>query len=182
MNVTQFFFDLLRAAEFQHGAPSRLLRRHPRGKVGFGEFFNMKAQFGIKLPPRGTLGKKEFPPRHRALLIRSLENLRHRAGQPIPIRFLAGQLLAALRRQLIELRLSPVARLAPLRFEPAALLQAVQRGIERALLDLQNFLGNLPDSLGDAVPVNRTKRDNLQDQQVQCSLQEIRLFDGHTFS
>jgi len=30
--------------------------------------------------------------------------------------------------------------------------------------------------------MNRTERDNLQDQEIQGALQEIRFFDGHTLS
>jgi hypothetical protein len=40
----------------------------------------------------------------------------------------------------------------PLRFNPTLMLELVQRRVKRALADLQNVAGHLPDSLRDAQP------------------------------
>ena len=42
---------------------------------------------------------------------------------------------------------------SPLALHPPALLEAVQRGVERALADGQDVIGELLDSAGDGVPV-----------------------------
>ena len=50
---------------------------------------------------------------------------------------------------------------APARFDPAATLQAMQRGIERALLDLQNAFGDLLDAFRNGPAMLRLKRNRL---------------------
>src|SRR5262249_37328947 len=63
----------------------------------------------------------------------------------------------------------------PFRREQTPVFQPMQRGIEGALRDLQRVAGNLLESLGDAITVNRTERDNLEDQKIQRALRQIGL-------
>src|SRR4030095_8686960 len=114
----------------------------------------MKAKLGIELRVQSAFAEKRLPPKHGGLLLCRLKYVAYGSGKAVPIRFLARQMLAALRRQLVELSLPAVVRLAPLGGEPDSLFQAMERGVQRALLDLQHFLGDLPDSLGDAVSVH----------------------------
>ena len=57
--------------------------------------------------------------------------------------------------------------------QPAALLEPVQRGIERALLHLQDLARHLLQALGDRVAVNRPEGDDLQDQHVERALEQL---------
>jgi len=80
------------------------------------------------------------------------------------------ELDVALRRKMVKLGFAAGLCILPLSGEESPVLQAVQRRIERALLDLQNVTGDLLDSLRDGVAVNRAQQDHFQDQQVQRSL------------
>ena len=53
------------------------------------------------------------------------------------------------------------------------MLEAIQRGIERALLDLQAVLRDLLDAEQDAVAVQRPQRDGLEDEEVEGALQQL---------
>src|SRR4051812_42792476 len=104
-------------------------------------------------------------------LFRGAEHEAYRRGQPVPVRALALQLAPARAGQVVELGVaSRLARL-PLGLEPAAGFEPVQRGIERPLLDLQDVLRHLLEPLRDGVAVKRTERNDLQDEQVECSLE-----------
>ena len=63
------------------------------------------------------------------------------------------QLLAAGVGERVELGLAPGFAFRPLGLDPRLLLQPVERGIKRALLDLQDFSGNLLDALGNGPAV-----------------------------
>jgi len=52
-------------------------------------------------------------------------------------------------------------------FEP------VQRRIERALLDLKDFTGNLLDALGDGPAMFGSEGESFENQQIQRSLYEV---------
>src|SRR5262245_36060342 len=49
----------------------------------------------------------------------------------------------------------------------------MERRIERALIDLQDVLGNLLDALGDGPPVQGILLQRAQDQQIECAGQQI---------
>ena len=66
---------------------------------------------------------------------------------------LDGELFFARGGQLVELRLAVVLAGAPGGREPAAIFEAMQRGIERALLDLQHIFGGVFDDVGDGMAV-----------------------------
>jgi hypothetical protein len=57
----------------------------------------------------------------------------------------------------------------------------MQRGIKRALVHLQNLLGDLPDALRDAPAVHGLERKSSQDQQVQRALNQVRRL-GHLWA
>jgi hypothetical protein len=52
-----------------------------------------------------------------------------------------------------------VLRFTPLRGDESLMLEAIQRGIERALLNLQTVLRDLLNAEQDAVAVQRSQRD-----------------------
>jgi hypothetical protein len=53
------------------------------------------------------------------------------------------------------------------------MLEAIQRGIERALLDQQALLRDLLDAEQDAVAVQRSQRNGLEDEKVERALQQL---------
>ena len=56
----------------------------------------------------------------------------------------------------------------------------MKRGIERALLHLQDVLRDLLQALRDGVAVERPERRHLQDQHVERALQQIGFCGRHT--
>src|SRR5579859_1408715 len=109
----------------------------------------------------------------RRLLFRSAQDQSHGVREPLPINEFGLQLSAALSGKRIKFCLAAGFRFAPIGSEPAAVFQAVKRGIERALGDLEEVLGDLLDALGDGVAMNRTQRDDLEDEHVESSLEEL---------
>ena len=61
-----------------------------------------------------------------------------------------------------------------LRLQPSLLLEAMERRVQRALADLQDFAADLLNALGDGPAVRRLERDGLEDQQVERALNEVR--------
>ena len=55
------------------------------------------------------------------------------------------------------------------------MLEAMERGIQRALLDAQQFVGNLLDSLRDGPAMHRLEGERSHDQQVEGALQDVGL-------
>jgi len=49
----------------------------------------------------------------------------------------------------------------------------MERGIEGALMDLEEFFRNLPEALGDGVTVAGAQGDNLQDQHIESAAEEF---------
>src|SRR5205085_2256308 len=69
--------------------------------------------------------------------------------------------------------LAPTLGRLPFGLEPASVLQPVKRGIKRSLTNLKRFFRNLLDALDNGISVNRTESGHLQDQHVECPLQEF---------
>src|SRR5262245_33773946 len=78
----------------------------------------------------------------------------------------------------IELGLAVVVRRAPLAVDEALMLEPIEGGIERTLLDGERASGDLLDAQQHAVAMLRAERDGLEDQQIERAGQELRLC-GH---
>jgi len=63
--------------------------------------------------------------------------------------------------------------LFPFSLQPAFVFQAMQRGIEGTLMDLEEFFRNLLKALGDCIAVAGTQGDNLQNQHIEGSAEEF---------
>src|SRR6185437_13643498 len=87
---------------------------------------------------------------------------------------LRGGLLAS-GLQRVELGFAVVLRRAPARREPAAPDQAVERGIQRALLDQQRPARDLLNAQQHPVAVQLAQRHRLEDEQVQRARKDLRL-------
>src|SRR5687768_12102401 len=71
---------------------------------------------------------------------------------------------------------------APLRVDPAALLQPDQRRVDGALAYLQRILRELLDAVGESPSVHRRQRECLEDEQVERALQDLFISGlGHGF-
>src|SRR5580658_2631959 len=96
--------------------------------------------------------------------------------EPTPILRFRLKVSSAEARERIEFRATIVRRRLPLGGDPALLLQLVQGGIKRAVADLQNIAGNLLEPKADSEAVERLQREDLQKQQVQGALNQVRRF------
>ena len=74
------------------------------------------------------------------------------------------------RREAVELRSLVVLGCAPFGLDPALAPQAVKRGIQAAVFDLEEVVGLGADHLPDAVAVLRSPLQSPQDQQIQRPL------------
>src|SRR5579872_123864 len=113
-----------------------------------------------------------------ALAFRPLRSQNSSDGpcQSLPFVGFFNQLLAPGRRQRIKPRLAVVRRNSPLRRDPPALFQPLQRRIEGAVLNEQLFLRCFLDNPCDPLPVLRSKDQRAQNQQVQRPLQQFQSF------
>src|SRR6476660_6055808 len=93
--------------------------------------------------------------------------------QRIPFARLDVELLAALRRQPIELGAPVVLRSAVVESDEAALDQPVKRRIQGSLLHQEDVLRAALDGLGDRVTMRRTEAQRAKDQQIQRALQKL---------
>ena len=93
--------------------------------------------------------------------------------------FSTASCFSPLGREAIELRLAVVLRQSIFRPDPSAPDQAVQRGVQRPLLDLQDVVGVSLDGMGDGMPMRRPEEQGPQDQHVQRALQGIRRAPFH---
>jgi hypothetical protein len=77
-------------------------------------------------------------------------------------------------RQLIKLCLPAGFCLTPPGGNPSLLLEAVERRIESALGDLKSFIADLFNPFRDGPAMLGLGRYRLQDQEIECALDEIR--------
>src|SRR5258708_31710291 len=98
---------------------------------------------------------------------------RHSFGHLLPLRFFDQELLPAFIRQAVvfEFPIS-VRRRLPFGDDPSSSLQAMQRGIERAVLHLQEFIRGPLNVLPNLVTVGRSIEKRPQDEHVQRSLED----------
>src|SRR5215216_1143747 len=88
----------------------------------------------------------------------SLENSADCFGDAIPVGALSFELSLSCFGESIKLGAAIVFRHSPLRLDPAAFLHTVKRGIEGAILDLEQILGPLVYTLDNTVAVHRPTR------------------------
>src|SRR6266581_2854150 len=183
--VAMLFLDLLDAAEFQPGAAPGFFGR----EAGLDQLGDVVLE--VKAELLVHLGFNLFPAEKRAqaqeqiveheLLLSGLEDLGDRGGESAPAGFFPFELFAPEPRQLIKLRAAIVLRSSPARLDPAAAFQAMESGIERALLNEKNLTGNLVDTFGNRPAVLRFQGKRPEDQQIQRALRKIDSAVRHLF-
>src|SRR5206468_10445920 len=98
-----------------------------------------------------------------------------RPHSPFPPAGLVAQPLAARRREAVVPRAAVILGCAPERSDPPAILETVERRIQRPVLDLQHLVGSLLDGVRDRVPVRGAEGQGFQDQQVERPLEHFAL-------
>ena len=106
---------------------------------------------------------------------RGLQDSSDSRGKTLPVLGLLPELLLSLGREAIVFCPAVVVGHAPLSLNPILLLEAVERRIERSLIDLKHILRNMLDTLRDTPAVHRTESQGLQNQEIQGPLQQITL-------
>src|SRR5262245_54397107 len=107
---------------------------------------------------------------------------RHGGRAARPVRRLGVQLLPSRARERVELRAARVLRLQPCAVEPARALEPLERGQQRARVDLEHAARDLLDPPRDAEAVHRLKAEGLQNEHVERALDDVgvRLVHGPT--
>src|SRR4051812_21888348 len=110
---------------------------------------------------------------------RGLQHLEERIHVATELGDVALQLPAPFTRNVIELGFAVRVRDAPLGFDPALALEAMQGLVQRSVLDRELAVSALSDPLRDGVSVHRRPRERLEDQDVHGALHETKGFTGH---
>lgn len=76
-------------------------------------------------------------------------------------------------RQRIEFGAAIVFRVSPLGGDQAVVLELVERGVERAVADLESVGRDFAKTVADRPPVHRLQREHLEDEHVEGALNEI---------
>src|SRR5262249_33924060 len=95
---------------------------------------------------------------------------RDRGGKALPERGFLVELLPSRARQLIPLRAASLIGNAPSGADPPLMFEALERGIQRALLHEQDVVGELADARRDRPAVHRLERERLEDEEGQRAL------------
>jgi hypothetical protein len=91
-----------------------------------------------------------------------LQRRRHRGRQTVPAVGFLAEALPSRRGEAVVLRAPVVLGRAPLGVEQALVLETVERGVERALLDEERALGDLLDPRQDGVAVQGPSETDLR--------------------
>jgi len=107
------------------------------------------------------------------LLFRRAEDQGDGVAQALPIGNFGFHLSAALLGERVELGFASGLGFFPFGLQPASVFQTMKRGIEGALMDLEEVLRDLLKALRDSVAVAGAQSDNLQNQEIQRSSEEL---------
>ena len=98
------------------------------------------------------------------------KDLGHGGGEFHPGVSFQFELAASGLGEFVILGAAIVVRSTPLWFDPATALESMKRGVEGALLDLEDIAGDLLDALGDGPAVQRFEDKGLKDEKVESAL------------
>src|SRR5437016_3390580 len=177
--IAALFLETLEAAQFERGAAAGFGEGQTGSDVLRDLLLEVELELGVEAPFGQGLLPKTAEPAHGSTLLRSSEDQRDGVGKTLPIRYFRFQLFAALAGERVKLRFPAGRGVFPLGLQPVLLLETVKGGIEGTLRDLKKIPGNLLDALGDGVAVNGSGGDDLKDEHVESSLEELHFFLSH---
>src|SRR6185437_10130179 len=156
-------------AEVERGLAPRLGERHALGQVRGDLPLAVEAELGLEpafgnaaAQQRAAAAVQDSDPAHTRLLF-LIEYQPDGGREPLPLRLLALQMLAAGAGEGVVAGLAVVLGAAPLGPHPALRVEPVQRRVERPLPHLQGALRDQTDALRDAPAVQRLGREGAQD-------------------
>src|SRR6476469_7240888 len=114
-----------------------------------------------------------FVPRMPTSSLRGAQELLDRDHQSPPALGFDAEGFAAEGRQVVVLGAAIVVRDAPFAVDPLLLLETLEGGIERALVDLEHAARRLLDALGDAPAVHRRERERAQNEEVDRAAERL---------
>src|SRR6185503_20605195 len=99
----------------------------------------------------------------------ALEDERHRLGEATPLIDFFAKRFASRLGQRVVARAPVVLGRLPITLDPAAVLEALERGVEGSLIDLESAARDLLDAETDAPPVHRLERKRLEDEEIDAA-------------
>jgi len=158
-------------AELDVGGAAGLAWRHAALDVLFG--FALEVGFKFESGLGATSEALENSLEEHWLLPDGFEDAVNCTYEFVPAACLTDELFATCGGELVEAGFAVVFRRAPLGADPAAVLQAVEGGVQRAMLHLKDFVGAMFDDVGDRVAVGGAEEKRLQDEQIKGALEEV---------
>jgi hypothetical protein len=139
------------------------------------------ARFGGARANDGTnAGGECREPDHGLLL--AFEHECHRGGEAIPLVHFFAECFPSVRGERVVARAAIVHGGLPGALDPAAMLEALQRGIERSLIDVESSAGDLLNAESDSPAVHWLEGEGLEDEEVDAAAECVgflRMSLGH---
>src|SRR5665213_176013 len=110
---------------------------------------------------------------------RSVERGEHGVGEACPRDGFQVQLRAPFRRQRVVFGAAVFLRQPPVRRNPAAILEPVERGVKRTLFYTQDIVSGLLEPPSNGVPVRGPPTDGFEDEKVERAAQDFDAVFGH---
>jgi len=175
--LAALLLEAFEAAKFEGGTAAGFAGGQAGSDVVRDLLLEVELRLGVEAPFGQAFAKDGGTSAWAASLLRSSQDQSDGIREALPIRNFRLQLFAALALERVKLRFS--AGVFPLGLGPVLLLKAVKGGIEGTLRDLKEIPGNLLDALGDSVAVKGSGSDDLENQHVESSLEELHFFLSH---
>ena len=102
-----------------------------------------------------------------------MKNFGHRKRIPLPTRRAGAQLLSPFYGQSIEFCSTTVPGKPPPRGDKSSMLKAVEGGVQRAILELQDLVGCPANPFRDAEAVHRLPRQRLQNHDIDGAFEQV---------
>ena len=162
--------SVLRDADVAEGPARdalRVSRRHSLCLETFHFHLEVRADLVLEVVLRAAAEHQAFSGVGPGSMTRAMDST-SRFQRPVSI----VSCLATDRRERVEASAAIVVGRAPRALDPAALLESLERGVERSVVDEERVAGPRLDGDGDAVAVMRPERQHAEDEEIERSLEE----------
>jgi hypothetical protein len=183
--IANRLLDLLEAPALCKRKAARFRGTHASGdllvseEVGVAAHFSIEAGLNLGSSEEIAKGSADAGEEDHKWLLSGSEGVGHREGDAVPLCSFFPELAMAGFREPVETSAAVVLRFAPGGREPAGFFHAMEGGKERAGFHAEGAMGNLLNPPRDAQPMHLPIANRFQDQQIQRSLQQIRLILSH---